>query len=187
MVIDNLQGKDLIDWVVAHRSAGKTMEQLAEELGVTKDTLKGRYKRAKVAWEKKNGTAEMEVVATSTGSIPMAPKDVKRNINVPKVAENVLPGGGEVLQKEDKGVLDRLDKIIDLLEKNTIVPTKMADVPQMHHNTIVVPQTEEYVKSSIRVAKDVWENFLEFCKDTKQYRQQDLVSLALAEFLEKYK
>lgn len=45
----------------------------------------------------------------------------------------------------------------------------------------------ETIQTSIRVNKDVIEGFREFSKEYKQYKSSDLISMALKEYMEKYK
>lgn len=47
---------------------------------------------------------------------------------------------------------------------------------------------EEIYQASIKLNKDVWEEFNNFCKDTdfRQYKKQDLLSQAIMEFVERY-
>ena len=49
-----------------------------------------------------------------------------------------------------------------------------------------VDESKEF-KTSIRVNKIIWEQFKDFCKSNKNYTQKDLVSMALLEYMNKYK
>ena len=57
------------------------------------------------------------------------------------------------------------------------------------NNTIEIklPVEEEDYKTSIKVNKIVMEEFREFCKINKDFTAKDLVSMAIVEYIDKYK
>ena len=52
---------------------------------------------------------------------------------------------------------------------------------------IKLPVEEEDYKTSIKVNKVVMEEFREFCKVNKDFTAKDLVSMAIVEYMDKYK
>lgn len=45
----------------------------------------------------------------------------------------------------------------------------------------------EYIRTTVRVSKDSWDKFEAFCNYHKEFKNQDLLSQAKEEFIEKYK
>ena len=45
----------------------------------------------------------------------------------------------------------------------------------------------EYIRTTVRVSKNSWNKFEEFCNSHKEFKKQDILSQALNEFIEKYK
>lgn len=162
--IEDLKGQDLIDFIETNRSGGKTLEQLATELGITKDALKGRYRRAKNKESKEDK------------------KPVEDYVDFKPIQKHVSPAS-----KND--VCDKLDTIIKLLQNGIVPPNSPKVVERIQNNAeqLVVPIfTGETSKSSLRINTALWNEFEGFCKANGQYKKQDLIALALKEFLEKY-
>ena len=44
----------------------------------------------------------------------------------------------------------------------------------------------EYIRTTVRIGKDSWNKFEQFCNENKEFKKQDLLSQALEEFIEKY-
>jgi len=54
--------------------------------------------------------------------------------------------------------------------------------------TIELPvETTDNYRTTVRINNVVWENFKEFCVQNKMFTQRDLLSMALTEYLNKYK
>ena len=54
--------------------------------------------------------------------------------------------------------------------------------------TIELPiETTDNYRTTVRINNVVWENFREFCVQNKMFTQRDLLSMALTEYLNKYK
>ena len=66
--------------------------------------------------------------------------------------------------------------------KNTTVNTDKTEIIV----ELPLDESKEF-KTSIRVNKVIWEQFKEFCKSNKNYTQKDLVSMAMLEYMQKYK
>lgn len=82
---------------------------------------------------------------------------------------------------------------VAIMEIKETTLTKHQDYLNSNFNVLVeiiaelpLDSTKEF-KTSIRVNKVVWEEFKEFCKNNKNYTQKDLVSMAMLEYMNKYK
>ena len=45
----------------------------------------------------------------------------------------------------------------------------------------------EYIRTTVRIGKDSWNKFEQFCSENREFKKQDLLSQAVEEFIEKYK
>lgn len=171
--IDKLFGKDFLDYIQEQQNNGKTLEDIGKEHNKTKEAIRSKIKREK----KKLNTG---IVKKSTNNTPIKPK-IEKPIKLNKKDTNSFNSDIDIAKIENK-----LDFIINLIENSTEKENTVQNVGQALQ--IDVQHKNIYVKTSMRVEKDVWQEFLEFAKSkNKDYKQQDLISLALREFLEKYK
>ena len=167
MVIDinALFGEEFVNFVENEKLKGKSLEEIAKENKKTKEALRSKLKR------------EKKKIGYTPKSTP-----TKNNKNINKITNK------KQIKSNNIDMLDldkKLDFIINLLENNNKKKTTAQNIPQEVH--IDVQEKETYFKTSIRVEKDAWEEFKNFCAANNRYKQQDLVTLALKEFLEKYK
>lgn len=90
------------------------------------------------------------------------------------------------LTKQQKYINTNFDILVEMIEayksKNTTVNTDKTEIIV----ELPLDETKEF-KTSIRVNKVIWEQFKEFCKNNKNYTQKDLVSMAMLEYMQKYK
>ncbi|MDB2091111.1 hypothetical protein PM004_17395 [Clostridium paraputrificum] len=170
--IDKLFGKDFLDYIQEQQNNGKTLEDIGKEHNKTKEAIRSKIKREK----KKLNTG---IVKKSTNNTPIKPK-IEKPIKLNKKDTNSFNSDIDIAKIENK-----LDFIINLIENSTEKDITVQNVGQALQ--IDVQHKKFYVKTSMRVEKDVWQEFLEFAKSkNKDYKQQDLISLALREFLQKY-
>ena len=93
--------------------------------------------------------------------------------------ENVLPAEKENYQK----LMSNFDVLMEMIEKykkNNEIP--MSDI------VVQLPyESDKNYKTSIRIHKEVFEEFKVFCSKHKEFSQKELISMALVEYMEKYK
>lgn len=170
--IDKLFGKDFLDYIQEQQNNGKTLEDIGKEHNKTKEAIRSKIKREKKKLNK-------GIVQKSTNNTPIKPK-IEKPIKLNKKDTNSFNSDIDIAKIENK-----LDFIINLIENSTEKDITVQNVGQALQ--IDVQHKKIYVKTSMRVEKDVWQEFLEFAKSkNKDYKQQDLISLALREFLQKY-
>lgn len=171
--IDKLFGEEFLDYIQEQQNNGKTLGDIAKEHNKTYEAIRSKVKREKQKLNKgilKKSTNNNSIKTTIQKPIKLNKKDTNSsnsNIDIAKI-EN------------------KLDFIINLIENSTEKESTVQNVGQALQ--IAVQRKNTYVKTSMRVEKNVWEKFLEFAKSKNgEYTQQDLISLSLKEFLEKYK
>ncbi|MEG2684626.1 MAG: hypothetical protein RR929_01045 [Erysipelotrichaceae bacterium] len=102
----------------------------------------------------------------------------------------VSPSTTKVLQENLVALSSNYSEIAEVLtwfkafktQENTIVSATIVDGLQ-----IVNGAFKEATRTSIKIDKEVWNEFDKFCKEHKQFKKQDLHSKALEEFITKYK
>ena len=164
MDINSLFGEEFINFVESEKAKNKSLDQIASEHNKTKEAIRSKLKR------------EKKKIGYTPESTP-----IKNNKNINKISNK------KQIKRNNIDMLDldkKLDFIINLLENNNEKKKTVQNIPQ--EVQIDVQEKEIYFKTSIRIKKDVWEKFKNFCAANNKYKQQDLVSLAFKEFLEKY-
>lgn len=170
--IETLFGEEFLSFIEKQQEQGKSIGDIAAETGKTYEAIRSKIKREKQKF--KNG-----IVTKSTSNTPV--KNIEKTIN--NTNKNNIKSKVDIdtLKLESK-----LDFIISLLEKSN----KKEETVQVAGKALEldVQQKNNYTKTSMRVDSKVWEEFLEFCKTKKDdYKQQDLITFSLKEFLQKYK
>lgn len=166
MDYENLFGEDFVNYIEEEKSKGKDLETIAIEHNKTKESVRSKLKR------------EKKKIISGTNCTPRVASCTPKKINKEKP--------NKITKKKDTNDIEnKLDYIINLLEKKDTGEEGIQSVGQGIQ--IAVQTKETYVKTSIRIEENVWENFKNFSSEHKEFKQQDLVTLAFKEFLEKYK
>lgn len=165
-------GKNFLDYIEKEKLNGKTLEDIALENNKTKEAVRSKIKR-----ERKK-ILDIDGIKTIT-AVKMESMKEKPN----KIKEK----SKAITNKIDiQNIDNKLEFIINLLENSKQKNNEVQNVGQALQ--IDVQLKREYVKTSMRVECEIWREFLEFAKSkNKEFKQQDLISLALKEFLDKYK
>lgn len=173
VTIDTLFGEDFLNYIKEQQDQGKTLSDIADINGKTYEAVRSKIKREKQKLNK-------GIVTKNTNNTPIKTK-IEKPIKLNKKDMNSSNNNIDISKIENK-----LDFIINLIENSTEKESIVQNVGQALQ--IAVQRKNTYVKTSMRVEKNIWEKFLEFAKSKNgEYTQQDLISLALREFLEKYK
>ena len=92
--------------------------------------------------------------------------------------------------QEYNDTISYLDNNIEIL-KHMLEEYKQKNLFKQQDNSkfieIRLPNEEESYKTSIRVNRVIMEQFREFCNIHKEFTSKDLLSMALVEYMEKYK
>lgn len=82
-----------------------------------------------------------------------------------------------------KQLISNFNVLMEIIEKyknNNEIP-KSDIVIQLPH------ESDKNYKTSLRIHKEVFEEFKLFCSKNKEFTQKELISMALVEYMEKYK
>lgn len=168
----NSSGLDFINFIQSEQDSGKNLEDIAREHGKTKEAVRSKLKR-----ERKK--------ISSTEIIEVGSKEIKESIKEKpnKIIEKSIIKKNDINTQE---INNKLEFIINLLQNSKQKEEEIQSVGQALQ--LDVQCKNNYIKTSIRVDSTVWEAFKEFANNNRDlFKQQDLVTAAFREFLEKYK
>lgn len=107
----------------------------------------------------------------------VAPKETEV-IVIPK-KDNVAP-----IEKENyKKLMSNFDILMEMIEKYK----KNNEIPRSDIVVQLPYESDKNYKTSIRIHKEVFEEFKLFCSKNKEFSQKELISMALVEYMDKYK
>lgn len=103
----------------------------------------------------------------------------KTDVIVLPKKDNIVP-----LEKENyKKLMSNFDILMEIIEKYK----KNNEIPVSDMVVQLPCENDKNYKVSIRIHKEVFEEFKVFCSNNKQFSQKELISMALIEYMSKYK
>lgn len=167
------------------KSPNMSVNKICQKFGFKESTIKTRFGKANFKFDsvKRQYFKEMKV-------------EIKDVIQMQNVDESV---NSEVaITKNDNAELMELKKSLEEVKELLEMKDKIKEVIKLYDEIEVAPKdnkleidrdifSEELTNRVTRVYKNINVMWQDFCKDHKQYKMQDLYSLALYEFMEKYK
>ncbi|WP_039242698.1 hypothetical protein [Clostridium botulinum] len=170
---DSLEIKQQIEYINKELYSGKSLTELSEIINISRSTIRKRFKKVGYLF---NQDANKYICDKEVKEVTPDNKPVENNAsykNNTKITYN---------NKDIEKLTSKADSILEMLAwwenrdlKNNIDISKLNDCSF---------KTET---RSFNVNKEVLDKFVGYCKDHKEYRQIDLISIALLDFLEKYK
>lgn len=148
--------------VVLHK---KDLRKVAKEYGITKKSLVKILNRNGYEYDRK-----------AKGYIC-----IKSNTNALKIENNTSNYNVEKLYEMNMLLLDKLSN------SNTQINTNTSEVIEADIKLVADFDDTNYKQTSIKVNKSIWEEFNKNCKENhKQLDKQELISIALRDFNNKY-
>ncbi|MBW9154271.1 DUF4250 family protein [Clostridium estertheticum] len=165
---------------------GSTLTIISEEIGISRKTIAKRLKEIGYTYDKQQKQF-------------LKLNEYKHNINIikPKTVKNkeVIP----IKHKPNINIFnskEATDKILDIVDKHDDI----AEMLQWYHNQRNVIEVAindlkidsdklhgEMKTTTVRLYSEVWEQFREFMEGYKEYKSMDLISMAMVEYMERYK
>ena len=184
---DSLGPDEKINFMNDNLKKGSTLTSIAEDISISRKTIAKKLKKIGYIYHKqlkqfkkdteyKYNTDILEVAVTSTK---------------PKVSNNEYKSNTNIFNtKEAK------NKMLNILEKHDDIE-EMLKWYHSQKNVIEVDLNElkidsdklagEVKTTTVRLYVNVWEEFREFTEGYKEYKSMDLISMAMVEYIEKYK
>lgn len=162
------------------RSKKKGLKKIAQELyNTSPEELTNELEQLGYIKFKANPKAAVQFVRQDVGqSVGQDVGQNKAEVIVLPQKDNVVP-----LEKENYSKLmsnfDILMEMIEKYKKNNEIP-KSDIVVQLPY------ESNKNYKTSIRIHKEVFEEFKLFCSKHKEFSQKELISMALVEYINKY-
>ena len=175
-----------IKYIMELQEKGLSRKEIADEFGYTRiDTLDRLMK--KYGYEKIDGKFVLNMEDN-------CPTDVL-NEGISMVKDICPPYGGQLLSNIDVqnkllNIVSNYDKLMYVIDNfnNKVEDNCPIDIIEVKSGLQIDFDKSEAIKTTIRVDKDVWDNFSSLCKDKYNHlNKHDIISKAFIEFMEKYK
>lgn len=187
-ILDNKKGwssEEKIQYIMELQEKGLSRKEIAVEFGYTRvDTLDRLMK--KYGYNKIDG----KFVLTVEDSCPPP----VQNGGISIIEEVCPPNGGHLLSSLDAqnkllNIVNNYDKLMYVIDNfDNMEDNCPIDVIEVKSGLQIDFDKSEAIKTTIRVDKDVWDNFSSLCKDKYNHlNKHDIISKAFIEFMEKYK
>lgn len=208
IVLERIEFDDLevlvqLEYINNELVKGNTVTRACEAVGIGRSTISERfikegYKFSKISnryiYDKNNIKARKKQVPGQM-DINDLPKSQSHTgtavVNKQLDSQDIVKV--EIELQEFKSIktdiLELLEKKNELLEmlKNYESKTNIIDIPQLDINTLPQDLQRDIITKSIKLYNPIYESFDKLCKSYSSIKKQDLVSLALLEFTNKYK
>lgn len=173
-----------IKWLNSRLSEGKTVSGIRETLGVGEKALQKHIKSIDYKYDQKQ-KQYIPLVNQQDNSITTA---IQKPVSVEQDNSNTL-----ALQLENSdyqkfihimNTYEDLQKQVQELVRKQELEDNVIDItpPKLE----ITPMKNKPISKTYKFDPDVVEDFTAFCNKHKNYKVQDIISLALREFLDKY-
>jgi len=205
MDISKLDIEQLVKYVNLElkKNSNLSVNKLCDKLEIKRSTLKTKLQKGKYSFNTNNRSYEKsEVVIAINDSM----KEVIKNDDINKskdisINDDTLNGvikNDDTNKNKDISTNDDNDmtfshqiksNLIELAKNYDKIMILIDSDKNMNDGiTIELPvETKDNYRTTIRINNVVWENFKEFCVQNKMFTQRDLLSMALTEYVNKYK
>lgn len=179
---NNLDFMEKIEYLNNKLKEGQTVIRIREDIGIGEKALQREIKANGYRYNSKEKqyipTTEATTRSTTKTTTEILPTivDGKNTFVVPKQQQQVL------------GYLENNFEVLqEFLEKYKSTTRATTETTTNHIIINLVDDKHLNPKpKSIRINEFIYQDWQEFC-DTKHYSKQDLISMALKEYMEKYK
>ncbi|MGL6105435.1 hypothetical protein [Romboutsia sp.] len=175
---NNLDFMEKIEYLNNKLKEGQTVIRIREDIGIGEKSLQREVKANGYRYNNK----ERQYIPTTEATT----KSTTEVINTIVEGENTI-----VVPKQQQQVLGYLENNFEVLQeflekyKSTTRTTTETTTNHIIINLVDDKHLNPKPKS-IRINEFIYQDWQEFC-DTKHYSKQDLISMALKEYMEKYK
>ncbi|WP_373845533.1 hypothetical protein [Clostridium sp.] len=180
---DNLIIEEQIKYINAELTSGHTITKVCKSIGIGRSTVRDRFKKVGQVYDSSLNQYVGDNSKTNLlhhGNKAIVPKDIiqevdKTIVTNKKVLKNLI------------GLSKNYDKIMEMITwfKGDKDETNVIEVRE-GININLPAETDKEFRKTIRVNDVVWEQFSEFCDKHKEFKQKDLHSQALLEYIKKY-
>lgn len=150
---------------------GKTVKEIREIVGYTEKKFQKEIKELGYKWNQ--GLKQYTLIGKCNTS-DLEPIEIISNTNVQQIEYNIL----------QTNTLDYLTNNLDILK---LIIEKFSNLDTEVNTDIVIKlDNTGNTLTSIRVNTTILNKFNSFCENNKAFKKSDLISMALAEYIDKY-
>jgi len=186
----------------------KTLRKACDDISIIRSTMRERFKKVGYYYNNEiseyvfDNTKVIQPYRSNTKELPttynvgIIPSEVAITKEIQKEYKNVV----KVVPKEHKDITTKIqtyeNELLELIyNKDDILvmlkeykgTTKTTENPVLDLNELPKSMKGDIVNKSIKVYEPIYKKFLEVCSEYSSYKKQDLISLALYEFITRYK
>lgn len=182
---DNLDLQHQVEYINQKLASGISLTKECDSLGIDRTTVRKRFSKGSWIFDK-----------TSNQYIKTNAKDKSNTKVIQQVPQKNIPALNpndlKVLQdfstiKNDLfELIAHKDEIFDII-KNYKSNTNVIEIPELNINDIPAELQGNVSSKSLKIYDSIYELFDDLCKKYPSIKKQDMTSLALLEFYNKYK
>ncbi|HEY5589314.1 MAG TPA: hypothetical protein VIK86_10240 [Candidatus Paceibacterota bacterium] len=181
---NKLEILEQLDYVNHQLKENKSLRIIGSELKMSKTTFRDRFTKLDYVYNvntkqySKNNALGKQSYQDNIKTIP---KPVKRNV-VTVTNSNVGP-------KYDNDILELIKHKTELLEmlKDYKNNTKITETEEFNINDLPLDLQTNIIRKTIKIYEPIYNDLNEICNNYGNFKRQDLVSLAILEFCNKYR
>lgn len=190
IVFNKLSVQDQLEYINNQLSSGKSLRNISNNLKISKTIIRDRLKKIGYVFNGeqrqyiKYNCIPKEIECGYNTNILHKDKDYNKEIVKNKYKENT-----NIFNKKDNknkliDILKKYDNLIEMMEwynnkKNIVTPVEL--------NIDSEKLLGEVKTTTVRLYSYVWKDFREFMEQYQEFKNMDIINMALVEFMEKYK
>lgn len=182
-----------LEYINNELAKGNTLTKICETIGIGRTTIRDRFIKEGYMFSKINNTykynkdgttATKKQVKGQMGFFDDIHKSQPQYQSITKVNTEI-----QEFKNIKSDILELLEKKTGLLEmlENYESKTNIIDIPQLDIGTLPQELQRDITTKSIKLYAPIYEGFDKLCHSYSSIKKQDLVSLALLEFTNRYK
>ena len=162
------------------------LSAICKNIGVGRSTMADRSKKVGYTYNQETRqyhVSNANVIQSHQSNVKVPQDSVKRDV------APIEDGITKEMQKYRDDLIELVNYKADLLEMLTYYKnnTKIIEVPILDMNELSLDMQKNIINKSIKIYKPIQELFDKVCSRYPNFKKQDMISLALLEFYNRYK
>ena len=183
---NNLEVLKQLDYINGLLEKGKSLRSMGEDLEMSKSTFRSRFLKIGYTLNKEKN----QYCNDNTVVVQLPSKIIKTpQVHTEHVVDPIKEHNTKVLQKYEKDINELITRKSDILEmlKNYKNNIPIDEIPELNINFLPKDLQKNITNKSIKIYNPIYKLFDEICNQYGSIKKQDIISLALLEFYNKYK
>lgn len=170
---EKLDIKEKIEYINAKLKEGKTVIRIREDIGISEKYLQREIKKGGFKYNQKLRQYLPTTETTTNNELDVVPNNTivvdKNKMNVLKYLEENFSVLNEFIEKYKATTISTTETTTQSIVINLVDDKHLSPNPK-----------------SIRINEFVYRDWQKFCEDNKYYSKQDLISMALKEYIDNH-